>query len=140
MGQTIVVEGGNTSYNLTGLVDDHTYSVFVRAKCEDNVYGKWSTKVDFTTPEETGITTADGTNLSIFPNPTSNVTTVSVNGVNGEVSITIVDMNGRTVMSDSMECEGGCTKSIEVSGLAQGAYFVRVSGDNLNMVKKLIVK
>jgi hypothetical protein len=140
MGQTVVVEGGNTSYNLTGLVDDHTYSVFVRAKCEDNVYGKWSTKVDFTTPEETGITTADGTNLSIFPNPTSNVTTVSVNGVNGEVSITIVDMNGRTVMSDSMECEGGCTKSIEVSGLAQGAYFVRVSGDNLNMVKKLIVK
>ena len=140
MGQTVVVEGGNTSYNLTGLTDDHTYSVFVRAKCEDNVYGKWSTKVDFTTPEETGITTADGTNLSIFPNPTSNVTTVSVNGVNGEVSITIVDMNGRTVMSDSMECEGGCTKSIEVSGLAQGAYFVRVSGDNLNMVKKLIVK
>ncbi|MBP5327073.1 MAG: T9SS type A sorting domain-containing protein [Bacteroidales bacterium] len=39
-----------------------------------------------------------------------------------------------------MECEGGCTKSIEVSGLAQGAYFVRVSGDSLNMVKKLIVK
>ena len=139
-GTKIVVNGGATTYNLTGLTDDHTYSVFVRAKCEDNVYGKWSTKVDFTTPEGDGITTADGTNLSIFPNPTSNVTTVSVNGVNGEVSITIVDMNGRTVMSDSMECEGGCTKSIEVSGLAQGAYFVRVSGDNLNMVKKLIVK
>ncbi|MCR5192762.1 MAG: T9SS type A sorting domain-containing protein, partial [Bacteroidales bacterium] len=129
-----------TTYNLTGLTDDHTYSVFVRAKCEEGVYGKWSTKVDFTTPEETGINTADGTNLSIFPNPTSNVTTISVNGVNGDVSITIVDMNGRTVLRDSMECEGGCTKSIEVSGLAQGAYFVRVSGDSLNMVKKLIVK
>ena len=97
-GTKIVVNGGATTYNLTGLTDDHTYSVFVRAKCEDNVYGKWSTKVDFTTPEGDGITTADGTNLSIFPNPTSNVTTVSVNGVNGEVSITIVDMNGRTVI------------------------------------------
>ncbi|MBO7052784.1 MAG: T9SS type A sorting domain-containing protein, partial [Prevotella sp.] len=54
--------------------------------------------------------------------------------------ITIVDMNGRVVMSDSMSCEGDCVKTMEVSGLAQGAYFVRVNGENVNMVKKLVVK
>ncbi|MBO7489990.1 MAG: T9SS type A sorting domain-containing protein [Bacteroidales bacterium] len=31
-------------------------------------------------------------------------------------------------------------KTMEVSGLAQGAYFVRVNGENVNMVKKLVVK
>ncbi|MBQ6237289.1 MAG: T9SS type A sorting domain-containing protein, partial [Bacteroidales bacterium] len=61
-------------------------------------------------------------------------------GVAGEVAITIVDMNGRVVMSDSMSCEGDCTKTLEVTGLAQGAYFVRISGENVNMVKKLVVK
>ncbi len=140
MGHTVVVEGGNTTYNLTELIDDHTYSVFVRAKCEEGVYGDWSQKVDFTTLEATGITTANGTSLSVYPNPTNDVTTVSVSGVSGRIVITIVDINGRIVKSDSMECEGGCTKSVEVSGLAQGAYYVRVSGENLNMMKKLIVR
>ncbi|MCR5066416.1 MAG: T9SS type A sorting domain-containing protein, partial [Bacteroidales bacterium] len=79
-------------------------------------------------------------NLSIYPNPTSDATTIALSGVNGEVQIVIVDMNGRTVMSDSMSCEGDCTKRMEVSGLAQGAYFVRVSGEGVNQVKKLVVK
>ena len=52
----------------------------------------------------------------------------------------VVDMNGRVVMSDSMSCEGDCVKTMEVSGLAQGAYFVRINGENVNMVKKLVVK
>ncbi|MBP5189392.1 MAG: T9SS type A sorting domain-containing protein, partial [Bacteroidales bacterium] len=56
------------------------------------------------------------------------------------VEVNIVDMNGRVVMSDSMSCEGDCAKTMEVSGLAQGAYFVRISGENVNMVKKLVVK
>ncbi|MBR6330589.1 MAG: T9SS type A sorting domain-containing protein, partial [Bacteroidales bacterium] len=84
--------------------------------------------------------TAEGTSLSIYPNPTTSATTIALSGVNGEVTITIVDMNGRVVMSDSMSCEGDCTKTMEVSGLAQGAYFVRISGESTNMVKKLVVK
>jgi len=39
-----------------------------------------------------------------------------------------------------MSCEGDCTKRMEVNGLAQGAYFVRINGECLNMVKKLVVK
>ena len=87
-----------------------------------------------------GIDVADGMNVSIYPNPTSSTTTIALSGVNGDVAITVVDMNGRVVMSDSMSCEGDCVKTMEVSGLAQGAYFVRINGENVNMVKKLVVK
>ena len=142
-GTTIVVNQG-TSYTLTGLTADYDYSVFVRAYCEENVDGAWSDQVDFTTPEQgggQGVLTVDGSaNISIFPNPTTAATTIAISGVNGEVEIAIVDMNGRTVASETMSCNGDCTKRMEVSSLAQGAYFVRVKGDNLNMVKKLIVK
>ncbi len=140
-GTTIIVDNA-TSYTITNLDEDHNYSVFVKAICEEGVEGDWSEQADFTTPEQgEGINEVSAANqLSIYPNPANDVTTIAVSGVNGEVSITIVDMNGRVVASDSMSCEGDCTKSVEVSGLAQGAYFVRVNGENLSIVRKLIVK
>ena len=139
---SITIVDNATSYTITGLDEDHNYSVFVKAVCEEGVEGDWSEQADFTTPEQgEGINEVSAANqLSIYPNPANDVTTIAVSGVNGEVSITIVDMNGRVVASDSMSCEGDCTKSVEVSGLAQGAYFVRVNGENLSIVRKLIVK
>ena len=140
-GTTVFVENGQTSLTLENLAPDNNYSVFVMAICEEGVEGAWSERYDFATLDEDAIDVVNGNmNLSIYPNPTSDATTIALSGVNGEVQIVIVDMNGRTVMSDSMSCEGDCTKRMEVSGLAQGAYFVRVSGEGVNQVKKLVVK
>ena len=136
---TTVTATGN-SIELTGLSAENDYDVYVRAMCDQGVYSTWSTVAQFSTPAVEGIATVDGIGLSIYPNPTTSATTIALSGVNGEVAITIVDMNGRVVKSDSMSCEGDCTKTMEVSGLAQGAYFVRISGENVNMVKKLVVK
>ena len=139
---TPVTVNNATTYTLTGLESEKSYSVFVRAVCAEDATGAWSSRVNFVTLEggQTGINGADGANLSIYPNPTTSTTTIALSGVSGSVSVNIVDMNGRVVMSDTMSCEGDCAKTMEVSGLAQGAYFVRISGDNVNMVKKLVVK
>ena len=140
-GTTVVVEDGSTSVTLNNLRVNHNYSVFVMAVCEEGAEGAWSDRADFATLDETGVDVVDGsTNLSIYPNPTSDATTIALSGVNGEVTIVIVDMNGRTVATESMSCEGDCTKRMEVSGLAQGAYFIRVNGEGINMVRKLVVK
>jgi hypothetical protein len=139
-GEGISVEVSGTTHTLTGLSSETQYTAYVRAICETGVEGDWSAAVDFETSPE-GISTVDGNmTLSIYPNPTTNATTISLSGVNGDVSIVIVDMNGRIVKSDTMSCEGDCTKHMEVSGLAQGAYFVRVSGDGVSQVRKLVVK
>ena len=139
-GTTVTVNNA-TTYTITGLESETGYSVYVRALCEADAPGPWSQVQEFTTLEEhIGIDVADGMNVSIYPNPTSSSTTIALSGVNGDVAITVVDMNGRVVMSDSMSCEGDCVKTMEVSGLAQGAYFVRINGENVNMVKKLVVK
>ena len=137
-GSTVTVDGV-TTYTITGLESETGYSVYVRALCEADAPGPWSQVQEFTTGG-IGIDVADGMNVSIYPNPTSSTTTIALSGVNGDVAITVVDMNGRVVMSDSMSCEGDCVKTMEVSGLAQGAYFVRINGENVNMVKKLVVK
>ena len=140
-GTTVMIEDGSTTVTLNSLRINHNYSVFVMAICEEGADGAWSDRVDFATLDGDAVDVVYGSmNLSIYPNPTSDATTIALSGVSGEVTITIVDMNGRTVQSETMTCEGDCTKRMEVSGLAQGAYFVRVSGEGVNQVKKLVVK
>ena len=135
---TMVNNITGTSYTLTGLNSSYSYDVYVMANCDGQNSSNWSNPVTFTT--QVGIDGVNGVNVTLYPNPASQSTTVTLSGVSGEVTITIVDMNGRTVRTEQMSCEGDCVKTMEVSGLAQGAYFVRVNGDNVNMVKKLVVK
>ena len=137
---TLVSDITTTSYEITGLVADRNYSVYVRADCDAQNPSAWSERIQFRTLEAEGIADVNGVNVTVYPNPTSDNTTIALSGVSGDVTITIVDLNGRTVKSDSMSCDGDCVKTLVVSGLAEGAYFVRVSGEGINMVKKLVVK
>ena len=124
---------------LTGLDYNTQYDLYVRALCGADNYSGWSPVTTFTTGTE-GISSADGATCTIFPNPATSSTTITVGGVNGKVKIEVVDMNGRTVASETLECNSDCVKTMEVDKLAQGTYFVRISGEQVNMVRKLIVR
>ncbi len=138
-GDTTTVSVNGRFYNMTGLSPNTTYSVRLRSQCSDSAFSSWIASKSFTT-KNVGIDAVDGAAVSLYPNPATATTTVTLSGVSGEVCVTIVDLNGRTVMNDVMACEGGCTKTLEVSGLMQGTYFVRLSGEGINAVKKLVVK
>jgi len=91
--------------------------------------------------EPEGIEEAEATwTFRMYPNPTNGSTTIRLEGVEGKVHITLMDMSGRTVRTLDKECYGGCEHLVDLQGLAQGAYFVRVNGDRVNSVKKLIVR
>lgn len=79
-------------------------------------------------------------NLSIYPNPTNGNTTISIEGVNGKLNIAVIDINGRTLRSEQVECHDSCVERIDVNGLAKGAYFVKVTGATVNCIRKLIVQ
>ena len=130
------------NYTITGLAAETAYDVYVRAMCAEDFYSVWSEVVRFTTLEsQEGIDGVNGNfQFTIYPNPTSNATTISLNGVEGKVEISVVDMNGRIITSEAIECGVDCEKRLDVAGLAQGTYFVRVLGDNINSVRKLIVR
>ena len=125
-------------YQLNGLTPGTSYIVKVRTVCGDDQYSSF-VSTNFTTIA-VGIDGVAEASCTIYPNPTSSTTTISVNGVSGKVKIAVVDMNGRTVASELLECSSDCTKTMDVDRLAQGAYFVRITGENVNMVKKLIVR
>ena len=138
-GSGSVLTAQNTSADINGLTPNTQYDVYVRGLCDQNTYSSWSTVTTFTTAN-VGIDNISGAVCTIYPNPTSSSTTISVSGVNGKVRISVVDMNGRTVAAETLECNSDCTKTMDVDHLAQGAYFVRITGDEVNMVRKLVVR
>ncbi|MCQ2297210.1 MAG: fibronectin type III domain-containing protein [Bacteroidales bacterium] len=141
-GQGVTVAATTTTYVITGLQADSRYDVYVRAKCADGITSDWSPVQQFQTlGNSQGIDGVEGNySLSIYPNPTAGNTTISLRGVEGEVVITVVDMNGREITRDVMNCGSDCVKTMNVEGLAQGTYFVRVLGEGISSVRKLVVR
>lgn len=87
--------------------------------------------------EQVGIGEVESSILAVSPNPANSMVTISADGIEGQVSVQIVDLNGRVMMEQQ-----GTAQSFrfDVSTLSQGAYFVRLTGENVSAVSKLIVK
>lgn len=94
----------------------------------------------FAEAQTQGIEQTDGASCYIYPNPATAATNISVSGANGKVTIAVADINGRIIATETLECASDCIKTISVDNLAQGTYFVRITGETVNMVQKLVVK
>ncbi|MES2761224.1 MAG: GEVED domain-containing protein [Bacteroidota bacterium] len=65
--------------------------------------------------------------LNIYPNPTTGIFTLELNAasdINADINITSID--GKTVFTDRVDGNGLITKSINISDLATGIYYLKV--------------
>lgn len=112
------VEGGYYEYTLADVTAPHTLHAIFKGvglnAVEDNV------------------------KVSLQPNPANAQTKLAIEGVNGEVNFTLIDMSGRVISSEVINANE--VKTINVSGLAKGTYFVRLTNSNFSKVEKLIVR
>ena len=111
--------GGYYTYTFNNVVADHTLTAnFIKGiginSIENNV------------------------KVSLQPNPATAQTQLTVEGVNGEISLSLVDMSGRVIAEEVIDANE--VKTINVSGLAKGTYFVRLTNSNFSKVEKLIVR
>ena len=124
-------------YTLTGLEKNTAYSVKVRSICDENTTSAWSDSKGFTTTN-VGIDDVDAyANINLYPNPASSSVTINLNEVNGQATVTLVDLNGRT---HGTYTANGSELTIDLSDIARGTYFVRITGENLSVVRKLLVR
>ena len=130
-GDGTIVTADTDPFELTGLEQNTQYDVYVRAVCDNNVYSDWSTVASINT---IGIHDVFGNIGRISPNPASSNVTIS--GIEGEATVTVVDMNGRTVFT----AKANNNLTIDLAGFAQGTYFVHISGEQVMAIRKLIVK
>lgn len=76
--------------------------------------------------------------LGLQPNPATSTVSINMRGVTGMVDCSIIDMSGRVVYSRTINAESSHT--VDLSNIAAGAYFVRVTNDQFSKVEKLIVR
>ena len=124
-----------------GLVPLTSYNVKTRAVCAEGDTSDWSVATHFTTSSGVGIEGVDGAaSVRIYPNPATHTASVDVSGISGRVTISVLDISGRVLRNEQMECDAACVKTLQVEGLAPGAYFVRVASDSYCTVRKLFVE
>jgi hypothetical protein len=76
--------------------------------------------------------------VSMQPNPATAQTQMTIEGVNGEINFSLIDMSGRVIAEEVINANE--VKTINVSSLAKGTYFVRLTNSNFSKVEKLIVR
>jgi plastocyanin len=77
-------------------------------------------------------------NFSIYPNPTQGAFKVSSDEFSkGNGNITILDLNGKTVVSQEIDGSRECR--FDLSTQPQGFYFIRVKSGDASSVRRLII-
>ena len=64
-------------------------------------------------------------NIAVFPNPAFETVTIKVSQQEIGTLYVITDTTGKMVFSDKLNTE---TTSVNISGLADGPYFIRITG------------
>ncbi len=140
-GQWTQVTVNTNSYTITNLTGKTNYEIQVQANCGDGNLSDWSASITVQTTD-VGIVNYLENSISLFPNPANDVVNVqcTMNNVQLE-GIEVIDVYGKVVRT----VVGANNYSpmpirINVSGLANGMYFVRVTTDEGVATKTFIKK
>ncbi len=105
-----------------------------------NVYGCAKTDaIDITFVSCSGINEyGNDAVIAMYPNPTTGLTNIKVDGLNGRANLNIYNLQGQRVYSGSME--GSSLTTIELSGLSKGVYLVKIQNEQRSLINKLIIQ
>jgi len=92
-----------------------------------------------------GCTGIDPHNLNatveIFPNPAENVLHVRINGKESEINFNVTDITGKVKLSEKViNISQKYSKDVDLTGFADGVYFIRFYKDNRYFVEKFVVR
>ena len=130
-----VVVTGEPCYAITGLTDDEVYEIRVQAVCSADNLSEWSASIT-ATATHSGIGDHIADRVILFPNPAKDYVDIRVDGGVSVTAMEVLDVYGKVVRT----IVGAHYHSrINVAGLADGMYFVRVATE-AGVVTKTFVK
>ena len=122
------------SYTITGLTGDTDYEIQVQANCGDGNLSDWSASITAHTTN-VGIEDHLANSVVLFPNPANDIINVQSSMFNVQ-SVEVIDVYGKVI--NTVNVVDNPTR-INVSNLANGMYFVRVTTEE-GVVTKQFVK
>lgn len=78
--------------------------------------------------------------IFIFPNPGSGMFTIAVNASVNDLNISVTDEIGSVVYSSKeSNVQTGFSKKMDLQNLAAGTYFVKLSNNQAQVIKKIVI-
>jgi len=78
---------------------------------------------------------------TIVPNPNKGVFKLQIENCSGIIDIQIMDVLGNVIYKNNNELvENEFVKNINISTHPEGLYFINIKGENINLVRKIIIR
>lgn len=127
-------------YTIDNLCGSTDYDVYVRGICGEDFYSEhWSNKVRITTQYSSISSVIDDSRVQLFPNPADGDVQLLLPAGHSGVLVEVLDLAGRQLQHYQVAA-GTEAQTLRSSQLSQGAYFVRIAGEEISTVKKLVVR
>ena len=112
-----------------------------RAFAETNSGRTYGNVLDFEITSSIEEINNEKLNVNLYPNPSTNNTTLIIKGINGKVKISITDVQGRSVSTIERESSNvEVNHYINLEAYAKGVYFIIIQSSNSIKTQKLIVQ
>lgn len=102
-------------------------------------YGRGVFSGTFTNAVLNNDTFTNNKNVSIYPNPVKDNLNINIKDFSGEVSIKIIDINGREVFKKNIN-NFITSNTLDLSSFSSGIYVLKLSGEGLNYSEKIIIE
>lgn len=79
-------------------------------------------------------------NITIYPNPTSDLLRIETTGKLNGANLSLYDINGRLLLSDKINMDGQNSYFIHLKHLSKGMYFLSIDNENNHFWEKVIVE
>ena len=86
--------------------------------------------------------TNDERTLVVYPNPSTGIVHLTINGFeNRKVEVSVLNVIGTVMYRETLtELTERATKTLDLSKLANGLYYVKLEADNTSQLCKLIIR
>ena len=136
-----ILTSSTNAYTITGLTGLNTYEIQVQADCGDGNLSDWSSVL---TEQTTNVGIEDhlSSHIALYPNPANDVVNVQCTMSNVQLKgIEVIDIYGKVVCTVvGANNYSPLPTRINVSGLANGMYFVRVTTEEGTVTKTFVKK
>ena len=98
-----------------------------------------SATFNFTVPSFVGLLEYKASDFTIEPNPVVDYLNINcTNPINSNLSFALIDVTGKTILTQEMISVSNQNHSIDVSNLSNGIYFLEIKVNSITIKKKII--
>ena len=87
-------------------------------------------------------TALDERTLVVYPNPSTGIVHLTINGLEGrKVDVTVLNVIGTVMYHETLtDLSERATRTLDLSRFANGLYYVKLEADNSSQLCKLVIR